>query len=129
MFKKYLTLALAVLVINLSLGVSVFAGRKADKEARFAEKVKASVARLGTGENARIEVKLKDGAKLKGYVSEIGDAGFVVTNAETKTATPVSYSNAKQVKGNNLSNGVYLAIGIAGIAAFIALIVIAGRSD
>ncbi len=73
MFKKYLTLALAVLVVNLSLGASVFADGKADKEARFAEKVKASVARLGTGENARIEVKLKDGAKLKGYVSEIGD--------------------------------------------------------
>jgi len=113
MFKKYLTLALAVLVINLSLGVSVFADGKADKAARFAEKVKASVARLGTGENARVEVKLKDGAKLKGYVSEIGDAGFVVTNAETKTATPVSYSNAKQVKGNNLSTGVKIAIGAA----------------
>lgn len=112
MFKKYLTLALAVLVINLSLGASVFADGKADKAARFAEKVKGSVARLGTGENARIEVKLKDGAKLKGYVSEIGDANFVVTNAETKTATPVSYSNAKQVKGNNLSTGVKVAIGV-----------------
>ncbi len=128
MFKKYLTLALAILVVNLSLGVSVFADGKADKEARFAEKVKASVARLGTGENARVEVKLKDGAKLKGYVSEIGDTGFVVTNAETKTATPVSYSNAKQVKGNNLSEGVKIAIGIGLIAAFIAIVVIAGHS-
>ena len=128
MFKKYLTLALAVLVVNLSLGVSVFADGKADKAARFAEKVKASVARLGTGENARVEVKLKDGAKLKGYVSEIGDAGFVVTNAETKTATPVSYSNAKQVKGNNLSTGVQIALAVGLIAALIAIFVIAGNS-
>src|SRR4051812_24318295 len=66
MFKKYLTTVLAVLVLNLAFGATAFAGTDGEKEAKFAEKVKADVAKLGTGKDARVEVKLKDGTKLKG---------------------------------------------------------------
>lgn len=128
MFKKYLTLIIAVLVINFSLGASVFAGGKEEKQTKFAVKVKASVAGLGTGKDALVSVKLKDGTRLKGYVSEITDDYFSVLNPETGTATAVNYRNAKQVKGNNLSNGVKIALGIGLIAAFVVIVIVAGRS-
>ncbi len=37
-----------------------YAGSKAEKETRFAEKVKDGISKLGTGPDARIEVKLRD---------------------------------------------------------------------
>ncbi|MEO6052232.1 MAG: hypothetical protein ABIP78_13005 [Pyrinomonadaceae bacterium] len=66
MFKKYLTVTLAVLVLNLSLSAVAFGETKEEKEAKSAENVKANVTKLGMGKDARVEVKLKDGTKLKG---------------------------------------------------------------
>src|SRR5438067_2261831 len=81
-----------------------------DKAAREAEKVKAAISKLGTGPAARVEVKLKDRTKLKGYVSELNDYHFVVTDDKTGIATAVAYPQVKQVKGNNLSTGAKIAI-------------------
>ena len=112
MFRKYISILFIVLVVNL-LGVfPVIASTKEEKEAQFAEKVKANIAKLGTGKDARVEVKLKDGTKLKGYVSKIDDESFVVTDAKTGTETTVLYPQTKQIKGNNLNTGAKIAIGI-----------------
>lgn len=113
MFKKYLTITLTLLVLNLSLSAAAFAETKAEKEAKFADKVKVNVTKLGTGTEAKIQVKLKDGIKLKGYVSQINENSFVVTDEKTGVATEVPYPNAKQVKGNNWSTGVTILIAVA----------------
>jgi small nuclear ribonucleoprotein (snRNP)-like protein len=108
-----------VLVFNLFLGTSAFANTKEDK---FAAKVKTNITKLGTGQDARVEVKLRDKTKLKGYVSQINENSFVVIQDTTGTATEISFPNAKQVKGNNLSSGVKIAIGVAVVVAIIVLI-------
>jgi sRNA-binding regulator protein Hfq len=126
MFKKYLVLSLTVLVINLSLSASVFADTKEDKKAKLAAKIKSEISKLGTGKDARIEVKLKDGTKLKGYVSEISADQFVVMNEKTGTPTSVTYPQAKQVKGNNLSTGVKILIGVAIVFAVLLVIGLIG---
>lgn len=114
MFKKYLTLILTILVINLSLCNSVFAATGAEEKAvKLAARVKASVAELGAGKDSRVEVKLRDKTKLKGYVGQINENSFVVVNEKTGAASEVLYSQAKQIKGNNLSTGVKIAIGAA----------------
>ncbi len=123
MFKKYLILIMTILVINLSLSSVAFAETKEEKEAKFADKVKINVVKLGTGKEARVEVKLKDGTKMKGYISEINDNGFVVVNDKTGTSTEIPYPQAKQVKGNNLSTGVKIAIAVGIIVAVSFLIV------
>lgn len=128
MFKKYLVLGLTVLVFSLSLSPSAFAETKAEKEAKFADKVKTNVTKLGTGKDARVEVKLRDKTKLKGYVSQINENSFVVVDEKTGAASEVLYSNAKQVKGNNLSTGVKIALTVGLVAALIAITIIAGRS-
>ena len=126
MFKKLLSLMLAILIINVGLAQTVAANTNPEKEAKFAEKVKAGIAKLGTGAEARVEVKLKNKTKLKGYVSEAGADSFTVIDEKSGAATEVAYSNAKQVKGNNLSKGVKIAIvlGIVAVALIVALIFI-----
>lgn len=123
MFKKLLSLALVALLINLAGMRLAYADSKEEKQARFAEKVKASVLKLGTGEAARVKVKLRDKTKLEGYISAADGEGFTVTNPKTGMATPVAYPQVKSVKGNNLSTGAKIAIGV-GIAAAVIFIIL-----
>ncbi|HSE20334.1 MAG TPA: hypothetical protein VLB68_01715 [Pyrinomonadaceae bacterium] len=123
MFRKLVTLLLMAFVMNLT-GVRVaYADSREEKQARFAEKVKANVLKLGTGESARVKVKLRDQAKLEGYISDAGAETFTVTNRKTGVATTVAYPQVKSVQGNNLSTGAKIAIGV-GIAAAVIFIIL-----
>ena len=121
MLKKMLSMLLIGLVMNLGI-VAVFAETTAEKEAKFAEKVKANIIKLGTGKDARVEVKLRDKTKLKGYVSQINENSFVVVEDKTGNASEVPYPNAKQVKGNNLSTGVKIAI-VVGVIFIVSVLI------
>ncbi len=122
MFKKYLTLFVTILILNLSLGVSVFAKTNTSKETKLAEKLKASITKLGTGKDARVEIKLRNKTKLKGYISQINENTFVVIDGKTNLPNEVAYRNAKQVKGNNLNTGVKIAIGVVIVLIIFAII-------
>ena len=129
MFKKTLPFVVAVLMLNAAgVGPAYAAGSKEEKEARFAERVRAGISRLGAGTGARVEVKLRNKTKLKGYVSESNTETFTVIDANG-VATKVAYPQVRQVKGNNLSEGVTIAIvvGIVVVAVIVAATVFAGN--
>ncbi|HEX8772972.1 MAG TPA: hypothetical protein VF735_05155 [Pyrinomonadaceae bacterium] len=123
MFKKMFSLVLVALLVNAAGMRLAYADSKEEKQARFAEKVKASVMKLGTGEAARVKVRLRDKTKLEGYISAANGEGFIITNPKNGIATQVAYPQVKSVKGNNLSTGAKIAIG-AGIAAAIIFIIL-----
>lgn len=123
MFKKLLSLALVALLINLAGATPAYAASKAEEQARFAEKVKASVLKLGTGEAARVKIKLRDKTKLAGYISSADGENFTVVDSKTGMATTIAYPQVKSVKGNNLSTGAKIAIGV-GIAAALVFIIL-----
>ena len=111
MLKKVVSLVVVGVLLHVS-GVScAYAGSKEEKETRFAEKVKEGISKLGTGPEARVDVKLRDKRKLKGYISEAGEDSFVIVEKTHATST-VTYSQVQQVKGNNLSRGAKIAIGV-----------------
>ena len=119
MSKKLISLLVSNALVLFLCGTSVAAGSNEDKAARYAEKIKAGISKLGTGATARVEVKLRDKTKLKGYVSEISDNHFVVIDDRTGAAITVAYPQVKQVKGNNLSTGAKIAIGIGVVALLV----------
>ena len=123
MLRKLFALLLVAFMINLAGVRLAYAESKEEKQARFAEKVKANVLKLGTGESTRVKVKLRDQAKLEGYISDAGTETFVVTNRKTGVATAVAYAQVKSVQGNNLSTGAKIAIGV-GIAAAVIFIIL-----
>lgn len=121
MLRKFLVLLMALTVINAIQVNPVFAFSQ-DKDARFTEKVKKGISSLDTGEKAKIEVKLKDKTKLRGYVKTAGADSFTIVEAKTGAETEVMYSQVKQVMGKGLSTGSKIAIGIGiGVGALIAL--------
>lgn len=124
-YLKITAVVLAALLLNLTCPSRALAGNSPEKEARFAQKVKTEIAKLGIGPDARVDLKLRDKTKLKGYISEVGDQSFAVVDDKTGSATAVTYPQVKQVKGNNLSTGAKIAIGVG---IFLAVIVILNRT-
>ena len=115
-------LVLVALLLNITSPSRALAGNSPEKEARFAQKVKKEITKLGTGPDARVNLRLRDKTKLKGYISEVSDQSFAVVDDKTGTATTVTYPQVKQVKGNNLSSGAKIAITI-GIILAVAVII------
>ena len=86
-----------------------------DAQTRIA-KIKSDVAKRGVGEKARVTVKLQDGSKLKGYISESRDDSFTLTDSQTLQTRTLAYAEVAEVKKpGGLSLAAKLGIG-AGIA-------------
>jgi hypothetical protein len=127
MLRKLLTMIVAFLVLTAVSVHPVAAATKAEKEARFAGKVKTEIEKLGLGRDTRVEVKLRDKTRLKGFISEAGENGFVVTDLKTGASNTVAYADVSQVKGNNMSSGAKIAIGIGigvGVTILVLLIIL-----
>lgn len=124
MSKRIFTLALVALLVGVSGARPVYADSKAEKEARFAEKVKEGIGKLGTGTEARVEIKLRDKRKLKGYIGDAGADGFSVVDAKTGETTRVAYPQVQKVKGHNLSTGAKIAIGLGAAVAVLVILLI-----
>jgi len=129
MLKRIVSLVLVGLLLNVAGVSSAYAGSKEEKEIRFAAKVKEGISKLGTGTDARIELKLRDKTKLKGYISEAGEDSFAVVDEKTGAASTVAYSQVKQVKGNNLSTAAKIAIGVGVILIPIVVVLVLLSAD
>jgi hypothetical protein len=121
--KKLLTMLVACLMLTAMNVQPVAAATKAEKEARFAGKVKSGIERLGVGRDTRVEVKLRNKTRLKGYISEASENGFAVTDLKTGASNSIAYADVSQVKGNNMSSGAKIAIGI-GIGVGVTILVL-----
>ncbi len=119
-----------IFVCVLTMLVSVqpaFALSTVKKDAQTPEQLKQRIVKFGVGEKARVTIKLKSGAKLKGYIYQAGEVDFIVRDMKTDSPTTVAYSDVEQIKGKNLSTGAKIAIGV-GIGAVVFLVVAAVAS-
>lgn len=96
------------------------------QDAQLVEKSRARVQKLGTGQEARVEVKLRDNKKLKGYVSEAGEDSFTVTDRKTGASQKVAYADVSQVRkpGGGLSTRTWIILGAAAAATVIVGIIV-----
>jgi len=85
------------------------------------ENARASVLKLGVGRTSRVEIKLNDQSKVKGYISEAGQDTFTVVDLQTGSSQKLTYADVVQVKklGGGLSTGTWLIIGGAAAAAIV----------
>ncbi len=136
MFKKILSFVLIVLLLNV-IGVSpaYAAGVKQEKGERKAEKIKASILKLGTGKEARVAVRLKNRSIVEGYVSEASDKSFVVSEKSGITTTIpylqvnklVSGKVARNLKDAAKAFGVFTAI-VGGLLLVVILVLSTDKS-
>jgi hypothetical protein len=128
MYRKNLSLVIVALLLNLSLYSTITATPLLDKKEKLVRKVEANVKKLGVGPDAKIKVKLKDGTKFNGYVYAINAESFIVMSDKSGNTHEVPFTKVKQVKGNNMSTGVKIAIGFGILAAIVVVIAIVSAS-
>lgn len=83
------------LVLFLCTG-TLGASPQGEKEAKETAEVKARIAKLGTA--VLVEIRLRDKTKLKGYVHQIAEDHFVISDLKTDATTNVAYAQVRQVK-------------------------------
>jgi hypothetical protein len=76
-----------------------------------------------------VRVVLYDKTKYHGYITEITEDGFVVADAKTGRTAPIAYLEVKGIKGNNLSTGAKIGIGLAITAAVVGIIIAIASDD
>jgi len=103
---------LATMISSAAFGLPKVLADTGD-DARLAREARIKASKLGVGERARVEVKLRDGSKLKGYISAAAADSFTVTNPATGASTVVAYSEVAQLKkqGGGLSTMTKVLIG------------------
>jgi len=119
MLKKLLSILLTALLTHVAVH-AVYARSQDDAQTRRIQTVKVNVCKLGVGPEARVEVKLQDGRKLKGYIRETTEDSFIVVEEKTGTVTTVKYSEVTQLKGKNNLTAAKVGLNIVKGVAIVA---------
>ena len=123
MIKKCLSVAFIGLLLFSTNLQSISAQTNTGNNTVTTDKIKANVTKRGTGEKARVNVKMLNGTKMKGFISQAGEDSFTLTDSKTKQTSTLAYSDVAQVKGTGLSTGAKILIGV-GVGAAVTAVVL-----
>jgi sRNA-binding regulator protein Hfq len=87
------------------------------KGGKSPEQVKAEVLKRGTGEKAKVKVKLRNGSEVRGYISKADQDTFDIRGKNGENVT-LAYANVLSVRKPGMSTGVKIGIA-AGVAALV----------
>jgi preprotein translocase subunit SecF len=125
LFKKAFAIILSGILLSTIFGAQTAEARAADP-AEQASEVRAKVQKMGVGADARVEVKLRDDSKVKGYVSAANEESFTVTDSKTGAARTFDYAEVSRVnKAGGSSTRKKILIGAAVAAGVIVGIIFA----
>ena len=89
-------------------------------------RVRMDVMKMGVGEKARVEVKLRDERKLKGYIEEAREDSFTVVDSTNGSNQRIAYANVDKVKkaGSGFSTRSWIILGAAVVGAVATWIIV-----
>lgn len=124
MFKRMLAIILTGVLLTMAVGpgpVNAQSAPEAVHDDSRAAQVRMDVLKMGVGEKARVQVKLRDFSKLKGYIGDSTEDSFTVVDSKNGYNQKVSYANVDKVKkaGNGFSTRSWIILGavVAGAVA------------
>ena len=129
--KSYLTCLLASLLLLATISLPVTA-QQDNAPVTNIEKIKAKVAKLGVGSDAKATVFLKDGTKTKGYIAQAGNDEFVIRDRKTNAATTIRYLDVGKVdsnRGHSTARNLGIGIGIGAGALVITILAVIAHLD
>jgi hypothetical protein len=127
--RKIIAVLIAML-LSCSWG-AVFAKepKSRQKEVLTVDEVKAKLSRIGLGDEARLTVRLKNGSKVKGYITIVGQNEFVVYSTKDAIPVRIAFSDVEKIEDNrpgfakSLARSVAIGAGVgAGIIAVLVLV-------
>jgi len=125
MVKKYLSFVVCCLMLITANASFISAQSNTENKDSSIAKVKARITERSTAKNTYIKVKMLDGKKLSGDITQAGEDSFTLTDSKTKQSTSIAYRDVAQVKGKGLSTTTKITIGaLAGAAAIVLTIIL-----
>ena len=120
MYKSLLSLALSGLLFGQAAAAAPSAPPQGEKEARQAEKVRAKIAALGTGESARVRVALRNRrGDVRGYVREAGGESFTLVDPKTGVVTVIPYAQVRAINPSRVASIVVPLVGVGVVVVVI----------
>ena len=95
-------------------------------------KVKADIASFNFKSDARVKVKLRDGRRLKGYISDAGNEKFTITDLKSNNTTTIPYADVVEVTRQKRLlpvRAILIGAGVAFAAMFVVGIARNGIGD
>ena len=114
--RKPLT-SVFVVVSLIACSLSGLASAQTPRELKNAAKVRASVAKFGSGPKVRVIVLLADGDTVKGYVKSIGEDSFIVELAKNEGPLQIPYMQVKEIRKKPTTGSLIAMIAGAGAAS------------
>ena len=114
MLKRLFSIGLVVLLFHAGNSLLIHDVAQAQSDAA-SDKVKAEVAKRGTGAKAKVTVKLKDKTTLKGYISNASGDSFTLSDSKTGQIRTLAYSDVAEVKkqgGMSLAAKIGIGVGV-----------------
>jgi hypothetical protein len=97
------------------------------------EQIKIQVNKLGTGEKAQATITTKDGAKTKGYISQVGDEDFVIRDRKTDAPVTIRYADVVKVDrhtgGHSIARNILIGVAIGSAVVVIAIVAAIARNE
>ena len=110
-------LRISLLVLAVLVNTQFMLGQA--KEGNGPERVKAEVLKRGTGEKAKVKVKLRNGSEVRGYISKADQDTFDIHGKNNANVT-LAYADVLSVRKPGMSRGAKIGIAAGGAALVIA---------
>ena|ERR1041385_3156760 len=110
MSRKLISVLLIVISVHLG-SVRVYADPQQKSKQTHADRIKAAVARMGSGLETRIVVTLRHThARVEGYISEIKEDSFSITDQETGITLNIPYWTVRSLSAFNINSKVQVSV-------------------
>ena len=106
-----IALTLIIALLNFALPASATAQATRDSE------IRAKVQTLAASKDAQVQVKFRDGTKLKGYIDSAGPISFTLKEQKDGTPQSVAYSEVESVSKTNGGVSTKTLLILGGVAA------------
>ena len=118
MFRRTFAIMLSGLLLLTAFGFQG-AGAQSLGNQQATEKIRSKVLKMGVGVNARVEAKLRDNTRVKGYISDSNQDSFTVVESNSGSNKTISYADTSSVKkaGNGISGKTWIILGAAVVGA------------
>jgi hypothetical protein len=125
MFRRIFAMMLSGMLLLTAFGFQ-HVGAQGASDQQAAEKVRIKVQKIGVGGNARVEVKLRDSTRLKGYIENADRDSFTVVDSGTGLSKTIAYADASSVKkaGSGISTKTWIILGAAVVGAAVTWVII-----
>ena len=125
MFRPIFAMMLATAILVTGFGLPTVRAQ-AVTDAGATEKIRTKVQKIGVGGNARVEVKLRDNTRLKGYISDAEQDSFTVVDSMTGSRHSVAYADTSAVKkaSSGISGKTWAILGAAAVGAVVTWIIV-----